>query len=90
MAFLVDCHQTLHDEQEALREVCDSFPLQLANMNNMIKEAKAKAKENEQEAYQIWSSVEEGQTQILDHVREGIEMLHKLSPPKITSFSSDE
>jgi hypothetical protein len=80
-AFLTDRHQALRDEREALREVCDSFPLQLANMNNMIKEAEAKAEEKESETYRIRSLIEEGRKQILNRVREGLETLHKV-PPK--------
>lgn len=80
-AFLTDRHQALRDEREALREVCDSFPLQLANMNNMIKEAEAKAEEKESETYRIRSLIEEGRKQIFNRVREGLETLHKV-PPK--------
>jgi hypothetical protein len=64
---------TLRDEREALQEVTDTFPLQLANMSNMIKEAEAKAEENEVESFRIRSSVEVGRQQILKLVREGIE-----------------
>jgi hypothetical protein len=72
-AFISDRHQALRDEREALKEVTDTFPLQLANMSNMIKEAEAKAEEKEMESYRIRSSAEEGRQQILELVREGIE-----------------
>jgi len=84
-AFLTDRHQALRDEREALREVCDSFPLQLANMNNMIKEAEAKAEQKQSETYRIRSLMEEGRKQILTRIREGLEALPNITSSKHSS-----
>jgi len=87
-AFLSDRHQALRDEREALKEVCDSFPLQLANMSNMIREAETKADEKETESYRIRSSAEEVRQQILELVREGIEGMSKVTAT--ASFKTDK
>ena len=42
-ALLTERHQSLKDETEAYRQVCESFPLQLSNFSEMINEAEAKA-----------------------------------------------
>ncbi|KAL9182872.1 hypothetical protein ACHAXT_004151 [Thalassiosira profunda] len=72
-ALLSDRHQSLKDETEAYRQVCESFPLQLANCSQMIDAAEAKAEAMEREAYSVRSTSEEGRRKVVAAVREMLE-----------------
>ena len=72
-ALLSDRHQSLKDETEAYKQVCESFPLQLANCSHMIDTAEAKAEEMEREAYSVRSANEEGRRKVVSAVREMLE-----------------
>ena len=72
-ALLTDRHQSLKDETEAYRQVCESFPLQLANCSQMIDSAEAKADAMEREAYSVRSASEEGRRKVVSAVREMLE-----------------
>mmetsp|Transcript_8207 Transcript_8207/g.16695 ORF Transcript_8207/g.16695 Transcript_8207/m.16695 type:complete len:1207 (+) Transcript_8207:191-3811(+) len=72
-ALLADRHQSLKDETDAYRQVCDSFPLQLQACSDMIDAAEAKADEMEREAYSARSLAEEGRRRVVDAVREVLE-----------------
>ncbi|KAL7549906.1 hypothetical protein ACHAWF_013953 [Thalassiosira exigua] len=72
-ALLGDRHQSLKDETEAYRQVCDSFPLQLANCSSMIDAAEARAEDAEREAYAARSRGEEGRRRAVAAVREVLE-----------------
>lgn len=72
-ALLSDRHQSLKDETEAYRQVCESFPLQLANCSDMIDAAETKADAMEREAYSVRSASEEGRRKVVNAVREMLE-----------------
>ena len=72
-ALLSDRHQSLKDETEAYRQVCDSFPLQLQACSEMIDAAEKKASEKEKEAYDVRCSAEEGRRKVVNAVREVLE-----------------
>ncbi len=72
-ALLSDRHQSLKDETEAYRQVCESFPLQLANCSEMIDAAEAKAEAMEREAYTVRSESEEGRRKVVSAVRDMLE-----------------
>ncbi|KAL7466527.1 hypothetical protein ACHAXS_006829, partial [Conticribra weissflogii] len=72
-ALLSDRHQSLKDETDAYRQVCDSFPLQLQACSDMIDAAEAKAEEMEREAYKARSLAEEGRRRVVDAVRDLLE-----------------
>ena len=72
-ALLGDRHQSLKDETEAYRQVCDSFPLQLQACSEMIDAAEKKAAEMEKEAYTVRCSTEENRRKVLNAVREVLE-----------------
>ena len=72
-ALLSDRHQSLKDETEAYRQVCESFPLQLANCSQMIDTAEGKADAMEREAYIVRSASEEGRRKVVRAVREMLE-----------------
>lgn len=72
-ALLTERHQSLKDETEAYRQVCESFPLQLSNFSEMINEAEAKAENMEKEAYAVRCSAEEGRRKVVSAVREMLE-----------------
>ncbi|KAL7539129.1 hypothetical protein ACHAXR_009041 [Thalassiosira sp. AJA248-18] len=72
-ALLSDRHQSLKDETDAYRQVCESFPLQLANCSQMIDSAEAKAEAMEREAYSVRSASEEGRRKVVSAVREMLE-----------------
>ncbi|KAL7489696.1 hypothetical protein ACHAW6_015441 [Cyclotella cf. meneghiniana] len=72
-ALLSDRHQSLKDETDAYRQVCDSFPLQLQACSEMIDAAEAKAEEMEKEAYSVRSAAEEGRRKVVSTVREILE-----------------
>ncbi|KAL7500665.1 hypothetical protein ACHAWT_009897 [Skeletonema menzelii] len=72
-ALLTERHQSLKDETEAYRQVCESFPLQLSNFSEMINEAEAKAESMEKEAYAVRCSAEEGRRKVVAAVREMLE-----------------
>jgi len=72
-ALLTERHQSLKDETEAYRQVCESFPLQLSNFSEMINEAEAKAENMEKEAYAVRCSAEEGRRKVVAAVREMLE-----------------
>ena len=72
-ALLSDRHQSLKDETDAYRQVCDSFPLQLQACSEMIDAAEAKAEEMEREAYGVRSVSEEGRRKVVSAVREILE-----------------
>ncbi len=72
-ALLTERHQSLKDETEAYRQVCESFPLQLSNFSEMINEAEAKAEHMEKEAYAVRCSAEEGRRKVVAAVREMLE-----------------
>lgn len=72
-ALLSDRHQSLKDETEAYRQVCESFPLQLSNCSQMIDVAEAKAEAMEREAYSVRSASEEGRRKVVSAVREMLE-----------------
>ena len=72
-ALLSDRHQSLKDETDAFRQVCESFPLQLANCSEMIDAAEAKAETMEREAYSVRSESEEGRRKVVSAVRDMLE-----------------
>ncbi len=72
-ALLSDRHQSLKDETEAYRQVCESFPLQLANCSEMIDAAEAAAEAMEREAYSVRSACEEGRRKVVSAVRDILE-----------------
>ena len=72
-AFLSDRHSGLKDELEAIREVCDTFPLQLRECADMIDRAEEKAATSEKELYRVRSSAEEGRRRALELVRDILE-----------------
>ena len=72
-ALLTERHQSLKDETEAYRQVCESFPLQLSNFSEMINEAEAKAENMEKEAYTVRCAAEEGRRKVVAAVREILE-----------------
>ena len=72
-ALLSDRHQSLKDETEAYRQVCESFPLQLQNCGQMIDAAEAKADKMEKETYNVRSQNEEGRRRVVGVVREMLE-----------------
>eukprot|EP00804_Cyclotella_cryptica_P026604 CCRYP_014029-RA/>CCRYP_014029-RA protein AED:0.12 eAED:0.12 QI:775/1/1/1/1/1/2/392/930 len=72
-ALLSDRHQSLKDETDAYRQVCDSFPLQLQACSDMIDAAEAKAEEMEKEAYSVRSAAEEGRRKVVSTVRDILE-----------------
>ncbi|KAL7509630.1 hypothetical protein ACHAXN_006553 [Cyclotella atomus] len=72
-ALLTDRHQSLKDETEAYRQVCDSFPLQLQACSEMIDAAEKKAQEMEKEAYSVRCSAEEGRRKVVSTVRDVLE-----------------
>ena len=72
-ALLGDRHQSLKDETEAYRQVCDSFPLQLQACSEMIDAAEKKAAEMEKEAYTVRCSTEENRRKVVNTVREVLE-----------------
>jgi hypothetical protein len=72
-ALLTERHQSLKDETEAYRQVCESFPLQLSNFSEMINEAEAKAENMEKEAYTVRCAAEEGRRKVVAAVREMLE-----------------
>ena len=72
-ALLTDRHQSLKDETEAYRQVCESFPLQLANCSEMIDAAEAAAEAMEREAYSVRSACEEGRRKVVSAVRDILE-----------------
>jgi len=72
-ALLTERHQSLKDETEAYRQVCESFPLQLSNFAEMINEAEAKAENMEKEAYTVRCAAEEGRRKVVAAVREMLE-----------------
>ena len=69
-AFLSDRHSGLKDELEAIREVCDTFPLQLRECADMIDRAEEKAATSEKELYRVRSAAEEGRRRALELVRD--------------------
>jgi len=72
-ALLTERHQSLKDETEAYRQVCESFPLQLSNFSELINEAEAKAESMEKEAYAVRCAAEEGRRKVVAAVREMLE-----------------
>ena len=72
-AFLSDRHSGLKDELEAIREVCDTFPLQLRECADMIDRAEEKAATSEKELYRVRSAAEEGRRRALELVRDILE-----------------
>jgi hypothetical protein len=72
-ALLSDRHHSLKDETEAYRQVCESFPLQLANCSEMIDAAETKADAMEREAYAVRSASEESRRRVVNAVREMLE-----------------
>lgn len=72
-ALLSERHQSLKDETEAYKQVCDSFPLQLQACSEMIDAAEAKAADMEKEAYAVRSAAEEGRRKVVSAVREVLE-----------------
>ena len=72
-AFLSDRHSSLRDEREALREVCNTFPLQLRDCSDMIDAAEDKAARSEKELYSVRSIAEEGRRKSLELVRDILE-----------------
>ncbi len=72
-ALLSDRHHSLKDETEAYRQVCESFPLQLANCSDMIDAAETKADAMEREAYAVRSASEESRRKVVNAVREMLE-----------------
>lgn len=72
-ALLMERHQSLKDETEAYRQVCESFPLQLTNLSEMINEAEAKAEKMEKETYAVRCAAEEGRRKVVTAVREMLE-----------------
>ena len=72
-AFLTDRHSSLKDELEAIREVCDTFPLQLRECADMIDRAEEKAATSEKELYRVRSAAEEGRRRALELVRDILE-----------------
>jgi hypothetical protein len=72
-AFLSERHSGLRDELEAIREVSDTFPLQLRECADMIDKAEDKAATSEKELYRVRSAAEEGRRRALELVREILE-----------------
>jgi predicted nuclease with TOPRIM domain len=72
-ALLCDRHQSLKDETEAYKQVCDSFPLQLANCAEMIDTAEAATEAMERELYTVRCASEEGRRKVVNAVREMLE-----------------
>ena len=72
-ALLCDRHQSLKDETEAYKQVCDSFPLQLANCSEMIDTAEAATEAMERELYSVRCACEEGRRKVVTAVREMLE-----------------
>lgn len=92
-ALLSDRHQSLKDETEAYRQVCESFPLQLSNCSQMIDVAEAKAEAMEREAYSVRSASEEGRRKVVSAVREMLERTcweTKERKRKDSPFGSDD
>ena len=72
-AFISDRHSGLKDELEAIREVCNTFPLQLRDCADMIDKAEEKAATSEKELYRVRSAAEEGRRRALEMVRDILE-----------------
>ena len=72
-ALLSDRHQSLKDETEAYKQVCDSFPLQLQHCSEMIDAAEKRASEMEKETYNVRCLAEEGRRKVVQTVREVLE-----------------
>mmetsp|Transcript_21771 Transcript_21771/g.62428 ORF Transcript_21771/g.62428 Transcript_21771/m.62428 type:complete len:1128 (-) Transcript_21771:120-3503(-) len=72
-AFLSERHCGLKDELDAIREVCNTFPLQLRDCADMIDRAEEKAASSEKELYRVRSAAEEGRRRALEMVRDILE-----------------
>jgi len=72
-ALLGDRHSALRDERDAYIQVCESFPLQLSDLNDEINDAKRDKEDAERELYRVRSHVEEGRRNVLKIVREVLE-----------------
>lgn len=72
-AFLSDRHSALRDEREAYRQVCDSFPLQLAHCSRMVDDAEAARRAADRKAYVLRSAAEESRKRVERAARDALE-----------------
>jgi len=74
-ALLFDRFYMVRDEKDAYKQITDSFPIQLANLNNLINEADQGKKDAEAQIYNIRSITEESKRELYDKIANVLESL---------------